>query len=74
MLGTLIEFSEDTDTCDRIANQIIEESLSVRQAEKLVSSLKRKPQPANKQLNLFENYVENCLKSLIPMLKLNIKK
>ena len=55
---TLVEFSNNPELCNDLAKQIIENNLSVRQAEKLAASLKRKPQPAPKQMNLFENYTE----------------
>ncbi len=61
---TLIDFSEDESLCLQLANEIISKKLSVRQAEKLAKSLKKKDRPESKQLHLFDNYIEKLSEKL----------
>ena len=61
---TLIDFSNDEALCLQLANEIISKKLSVRQAEQLVKSLKKKDRPQTKQLHLFDNYIEKLSEKL----------
>jgi ParB family chromosome partitioning protein len=55
---TLIDSAKDEASCVELANKIINENLTVRQSESLVRKLKSKKNEGPKQLNLFENYIE----------------
>ena len=61
---TLIVFSNDEALCLQLANEIISKKLNVRQAEKLIKSLKTKKKPQSKQLQLFDNYIETLSEKL----------
>lgn len=61
---TLIDFSQDEPLCRELADAIITKKLSVRQAENLAKSHRQKPQPASKQLHLFDNYIERLSEKL----------
>lgn len=61
---TLIDFSNDEALCLQLANEIIAKKLNVRQAEKLIKTLKTNHKPQSKQLQLFDNYIEKLSEKL----------
>jgi ParB family transcriptional regulator, chromosome partitioning protein len=71
---TLIEFAQNPEQCDALADQIIEKKLSVRQSEALVKSLKKPDSLPPKQLQLFDNYIERLSQKLSTDVEINHKK
>lgn len=71
---TLVDFSHDELLCNNLALEIIDKKFTVRQAERLVKSYKKKPRQATKQLQLFDNYVETLSQNLNTNVEINHRK
>ena len=71
---TLIDFSNDETLCINLANEIIDRKLTVRQAERLTKSYRKKPRQSTKQLQLFDNYIETLSSNLNTNVEINHRK
>ena len=71
---TLIDFSNDESLCNNLALEIMEKKLTVRQAERLTKTYKKKPRQQTKQLQLFDNYIETLSNNLNTNVEINHRK
>jgi ParB family chromosome partitioning protein len=70
---TLVQLSDAPDQCLAMAHNIIENNISVRDAEKHAAKAKRSPSKKPK-LNLFDNYTEKLSTQLNTNVKINHRK
>jgi len=61
---TLIDFSNDEALSLQLANEIINRNLNVRESERFIKTFRKQSKPQQKQLQLFDNYIETLSKKL----------
>jgi ParB family chromosome partitioning protein len=61
---TLIDFNNDEALSLQLANEIINRNLNVRESERFIKTFRKPSKPQQKQLQLFDNYVETLSKKL----------